>query len=113
MCHKEVPDKQPESPVPPESPEILPPAPSDEQAALSSETSPAPANEYLSYIPLEGNEQKVFYLREQALVRMLIRYGEKVMCYLENENGEEQPLTVIECISSSLKEDELQMTFSP
>ena len=101
-------DKQPESPVPPESPEILPPAPSDEQAALSSETSPAPANEYLSYIPLEGNEQKVFYLREQALVRMLIRYGEKVMCYLEDENGAEQPLTVIECISTGLKEDELQ-----
>lgn len=50
----------------------------------------------------------MFYQREQALIRMLIRYGEKVMCYLENENGEEQPLTVIECISSSLKEDELQ-----
>ena len=101
-------EKQPESPVPPESPETLPPAPSDEQAALLSEASPAPAEEYLSYIPLEGNEQKVFYQREQALVRMLIRYGEKVMCYLEDENGEEQPLTVIECISTGLKEDELQ-----
>lgn len=101
-------EKQPESPVPPESPETLPPAPSDEQAALLSEASPALAEEYLSYIPLEGNEQKVFYQREQALVRMLIRYGEKVMCYLEDENGEEQPLTVIECISTGLKEDELQ-----
>lgn len=101
-------EKQPESPVPPESPETLPPAPSDEQAALLSEASPAPAEEYLSYIPLEGNEQKVFYQREQALVRMLIRYGENVMCYLEDENGEEQPLTVIECISTGLKEDELQ-----
>ena len=100
--------KQPESPVPPESPETLPPAPPEEQAALSSEANPAPAEEYLSYIPLEGNEQKVFYVREQALVRMLIRYGEKVMCYLESENGEERPLTVIECISTSLKEDELQ-----
>lgn len=100
--------KQPESPVTPGSPETLPPAPSEEQAALSSEASPTPAEEYLSYIPLEGNEQKVFYVREQALVRMLIRYGEKVMCYLENENGEERPLTVIECISTGLKEDELQ-----
>lgn len=100
--------KQPESPVTPGSPETLPPAPPEEQAALSSEASPTPAEEYLSYIPLEGNEQKVFYVREQALVRMLIRYGEKVMCYLENENGEERPLTVIECISTGLKEDELQ-----
>ena len=33
------------------------------------------------------------------------------MCYLEDENGEEQPLTVIECISSSLKEDELQFHY--
>ena len=42
---------------------------------------------------------------------MIVRYGEKVMCYLEDENGEEQPLTVIECISSSLKEDELQFHY--
>ena len=41
-------------------------------------TATASADEYLSYIPLEGNEQKVFYQREQALIRMLIRYGEKV-----------------------------------
>lgn len=30
------------------------------------------------------------------------------MCYLEDENGAERPLTVIECISTGLKEDELQ-----
>lgn len=71
---------------------------------------PAPAQEdtYNSYIPAEGNEQKVFYAKEEDLVRMLIRYGEKVMCYIENENGEEAPLTVIEYISAGLKEDELQ-----
>lgn len=71
---------------------------------------PAPAQEdtYNSYIPAEGNEQKVFYAKEEDLVRMLIRYGEKVMCYIENENGEETPLTVIEYIAAGLKEDELQ-----
>ena len=71
-----------------------------------------PEDEYFSYIPLEGNEQKVFYQREQSLVQMLIRYGEKVMCYLEDENGEERPLTVIECISTGLKEDELQFHYA-
>lgn len=30
------------------------------------------------------------------------------MCYLEDENGEERPLTVTEYIASELKEDELQ-----
>lgn len=101
-----TPEKQ-ESPVPPEAQTPQPTTP-DTPPVPPSEVAPAPADEYLSYIPLEGNEQKVFYQREQALVRMLIRYGEKIMCYLEDENGEEQPLTVIECISTGLKEDELQ-----
>ncbi len=101
-----IPEKQ-ESPVTPEAQAPQPTTP-DTPPAPPSEAAPAPADEYLSYIPLEGNEQKVFYQREQALVRMLIRYGEKIMCYLEDENGEEQPLTVIECISTGLKEDELQ-----
>lgn len=63
---------------------------------------------YKSYIPAEGNEQKVFFAKEEELVRMLIRYGEKAMCYIENENGESIPLTVIRYIADSLKEDELQ-----
>ena len=41
-------------------------------------------------------------------MRMIVRYGEKVMCYMENENGEQLPLTVTEYISEGLKEDELQ-----
>lgn len=102
------PTEKQESPVPQENPTTSPTTSTDAQPEAPATTATASADEYLSYIPLEGNEQKVFYQREQALIRMLIRYGEKVMCYLENENGEEQPLTVIECISSSLKEDELQ-----
>lgn len=101
------PTENQETSVPQETPGILPPSP-DTPPVPPTEEAPTPAEEYLSYIPLEGNEQKVFYLREQALVRMLIRYGEKVMCYLEDENGAERPLTVIECISTGLKEDELQ-----
>lgn len=69
---------------------------------------PTPANTYTSYIPAEGNEQKVFYAKEEDLVRMLIRYGEKTMCYIENNEGEQVPYTVIECIATGLKEDELQ-----
>lgn len=101
------PTENQETSVPQETPGILPLSP-DISPVPPTEEAPTPAEEYLSYIPLEGNEQKVFYLREQALVRMLIRYGEKVMCYLEDENGAERPLTVIECISTGLKEDELQ-----
>ena len=77
-------------------------------APFPSEPTPFPTEPYTSYIPSEGNEQKVFYAKEEDLVRMLIRYGEKVMCYVENETGEQIPLTVTECIASGLKEDELQ-----
>ena len=67
-----------------------------------------PVDTYTSYIPAEGNEQKVFYAKEEDLMRMIVRYGEKVMCYMENENGDQLPLTVTEYISEGLKEDELQ-----
>ena len=77
-------------------------------APFPPEPAPFPTEPYTSYIPSEGNEQKVFYAKEEDLVRMLIRYGEKVMCYVENETGEQIPLTVTECIASGLKEDELQ-----
>ena len=79
-------------------------APAAEQAP----TAPKDIDDYSSFIPATGNEQTVFYAREEDLIRMLIRHGEKIMCYVEDENGEQHPLTVIECIASSLKEDELQ-----
>ena len=114
------PETQPtEIPIPDET--QLPPAPLEtaaeyipptaEQPAGQPASTPVPTDNYLSYIPLEGNEQKLFYKKEQLLLQMIVRYGEKVMCYFEDENGEEQPLTVIECISSSLKEDELQFHY--
>ena len=94
--------------VPPEqagNQEVLP-----EQVAppFQPEDIPVPADTYQTFIPANGNEQKVFYAKEEDLVRMLIRYGEKVMCYVENEEGEQIPLTVTECIAMGLKEDDLQ-----
>lgn len=85
--------------------EVLP-----EQVAppFQPEDIPVPADTYQTFIPAGGNEQKVFYAKEEDLVRMLIRYGEKVMCYVENEEGEQIPLTVTECIATGLKEDDLQ-----
>ena len=67
-----------------------------------------PEDIYSSFIPSQGNEDKVFYAKEEELVRMIIRYGEKIVCYVESEEGEQQPLTVIQYISLGLKEDELQ-----
>ena len=46
---------------------------------------------------------------EDSIAQMIIRHGEKIMCYTEDENGKEMPLTVAEYIYLSLKDDELQL----
>lgn len=46
---------------------------------------------------------------EALLIQQLIRHGEKVMCNVEDEKGEEQPLTVVEFIHYSLEEDNIQL----
>ncbi len=68
----------------------------------------SPEDTYRSFIPAEGNDQKLFYQKEQELVKMLVRYGECVMCYIEDENGEAVPYKVAEFIIDNLKEDNLQ-----
>ncbi len=63
---------------------------------------------YETYITDEGREKYIFYAKEQLLIETIIRYGERVMCYVETEENPETPLTVIEYIGMDLKQDELQ-----
>lgn len=105
ISHQPIPNRP--LPVPPDN------IPGNQSVSTIGDVPPPPQSEsadmgYISLIPQEGNEGKVFYQQEQSLVQMIIRYGEKIMCYLEDENGEEVPLTVTECISMGLKEDDLQ-----
>lgn len=80
----------------PEAEEVPPPFPPDE----------APDN-YQSFIPQEGKEGQEFYKYERLIIQMIVRYGEKVMCNVTDEEGNEVPVTVIEYIVNDLKEDEL------
>lgn len=95
--------------VPMESPlpgEELPPMP--EEGSSEPSYSPVPVeDDYVSFIPSEGNEEKLFYKQEVDLMRMLIRYGEKVMCMAEDEEGNEIPVTVAEYIAEGLHNDSL------
>lgn len=61
-----------------------------------------------SYIPQTGWEKLPFYTKEQQLIKALVRYGEQVVCYVENEDGEETPIRVTEYISMDLAQDGLQ-----
>lgn len=92
------------------APESQPATQIPEQENIAIQEAPAPVipDSYQSFIPVEGNENKVFFQREKSLIKMIIRYGEKVMCYVENEEQEQVPYKVIEFIAASLKEDDLQ-----
>lgn len=84
----------------------LPPMP--EEGSAEPSYPPVPVeDDYVSFIPSEGNEEKLFYKQEVDLMRMLIRYGEKVMCMAEDEEGNEIPVTVAEYIAEGLHNDSL------
>ena len=61
-----------------------------------------------NYLPQTGWEKLPFYTKEQQLIKALVRYGEQVVCYMENEEGEETPIRVTEYISMDLAQDNLQ-----
>lgn len=92
-----------ESPLPGDE---LPPMP--EEGSAEPSYPPVPVeDDYISFIPSEGNEEKLFYKQEVDLMRVLIRYGEKVMCMAEDEEGNEIPVTVAEYIAEGLHNDSL------
>ncbi len=63
-----------------------------------------PADDYVSLIPQEDKESRKFYPIEVYIMRILTRYGERIMCH----TTENLPVTVAEYISNDLKTDELQ-----
>lgn len=87
---------QPDTPV-----ETQPEAKAEEQSAEES-------TQFLSYIQKGQNGHNMaFYQKELLLVQVLIRYGEHIVCYVEDEQGQEVPFTVVEFIYYALQEDKL------
>lgn len=66
-----------------------------------------PEDDYTSFIPQEGKEGQEFYKFERLILQMIVRYGEKVMCNVADEEGKEIPVSVIEYVVNDLKADEL------
>ncbi len=91
----------------PPYPEDIPPYPMDGEIPDGGAPLPAEAAEYVSYIPQEGKEGQEFYKYERLILQMVVRYGEKVLCNVPDEEGKEIPITVTEYVINDLKEDEL------
>ena len=88
---------------------VQPPYPEDMDGEIPNGGAPLPPEtaEYVSYIPQEGKEGQEFYKYERLILQMVVRYGEKVLCNVPDEEGKEIPITVTEYVVNDLKEDEL------
>lgn len=93
--------------VQPPYPEDMPPYPMDGEIPDGGAPLPPETAEYVSYIPQEGKEGQEFYKYERLILQMVVRYGEKVLCNVPDEEGKEIPITVTEYVVNDLKEDEL------
>lgn len=89
----------------PDNNDTLPPEVAD--AGYTEAPFPPPEDNYASFIPQEGKEGREFYIFERLILQAVVRYGEKVMCNLTDEEGNEIPVTVIEYVVNDLKEDDL------
>lgn len=87
-------------------PPAFPDAPTTDPT-LETPPPPLPEEAYESFIPQEGKEGQEFYKYERLILQMVVRYGERVMCNVANEAGEEIPITVTEYVVNDLQEDDL------
>lgn len=101
---------------PPPAAEDIPPLSAEDISALPPvdadipDAPPPPEeekSETINYIPAFGAENMLFYRKELLLVQVLVRYGERILCYTENEAHEEVPVSVTEFIHYALQEDGL------
>ena len=83
------------------------PLPADGTAGGETDAPFPPEDNYVSFIPQEGKEGQEFYKYERLILQMIVRYGEKIMCNVADEEGREIPVSVIEYVVGDLKEDEL------
>ncbi len=83
------------APFPPAEGHVPPPFPPEQDGG------------YQSFIPQTGTEGQEFYRYERQIIQMVVRYGEKVMLYVNDEAGQEVPVSVIEYVINELKVDDL------
>lgn len=83
------------------------PPPLEGDAGSEANTPFPPEEAYMSFIPQEGKEGQEFYKYERQIIQMIVRYGERVMCNVTDEEGKEIPVSVIEYVENDLKGDEL------
>ena len=59
---------------------------------------------------IKNKDQQRLHDKERELIRIVLRYGEQVIGNMENEKREMRPITVIEYVTASLIQDDLNMS---
>ena len=70
---------------------------------------PQPPTPYESYIPQDNAESRKFFPLEKLIMELVVRYGEKTMCNVEDDEGRETPLSVVEFVVNELQIDDLRL----
>lgn len=84
------------------------PGSDNEQVVAVEEKSPDPVEELRQQIrTLMHSDQAVVISKEKLLSRLIVRYGERVCCYVPFQGNEEYPMKVGELILETLKNDSL------
>lgn len=104
------------SPIPPGADEsiVTPndgmPSPDEFFAGEPQPASAATAGQAELTNAVANRNKKQIHEIEKLIVQAIIRSGEKIICNMENENGEKETYKVIEFVYYSLAEDELTLT---
>lgn len=67
----------------------------------------APAGRLSAPLSQPPKQKDALYELETLIMQTVVRHGEKMICNVENENGQEEPLSVIEFVFFSLQQDKL------
>lgn len=62
--------------------------------------------------PVASSSSKALYKYERSIMQLVVRYGEKTMVELTDEEGNATPVTVIDFVSNTLERDDMMLTDS-
>ena len=96
-----------QAPISPDAPKEIP----DSHEGLTPPPSDTPIEGYTAPLVQSNRDrdQQRLQNKEAELVRLVLRYGEQIIGNLPDEQGQDQPISVIEYIAASLIQDELTL----
>ena len=104
---KNIPDQSIPENMTPSANEAVPTQSTPDTTTTQTGTDSTVRSSVLTFIPQKGTESFLFYQKELLLVQAIVRHGNKTMCYMEDESGQDIPVTVVQYIHYALSEDSL------